>query len=81
LIEIEVRIFATLRKYVPGLRIGEALRLTLKEGTAVRELIENELGIPPEAVKNVFVNGAVKENDHVLNSGDRVGIFPPIAGG
>ncbi len=79
--EIEVRIFATLRKHVPGLKVGEALRLTLKEGTALGELIENELGIPLEAVKNAFVNGVSKEDSYLLADGDRVGIFPPIAGG
>ncbi len=81
MIEIEVRIFATLGKYAPGLKPGQARRLTIKEGTAVGELVENELGIPPEAVKNVFVNGVAKEDDHLLADGDRVGIFPPIAGG
>ena len=80
-IRVEVRLYATLRKYQPERKVGEALVCKLAEGTILQKLLEKELGIPPGEVKTVFVNGVSRSSDYVLADGDRVGIFPPIAGG
>ena len=81
MIRVEARLYATLRKYHPGGEVGEALVRELAEGTTVQKLLEGELGVPPGEVKTVFVNGVSRSFDHVLSDGDRVGIFPPVAGG
>ncbi len=81
MIRVEVRLYATLRKYHPEGKVGEALVRELAEGTTVQKLLENELRVPPGEVKTVFVNGVSRSFDHVLADGDRVGIFPPVAGG
>jgi len=81
MIEVEVRLYATLRRYCPELKAGAPLALNLEKGTTVRRLLEDKLGIPTEVVKAVFVNGVAQGPDHVLAKGDRVGIFPPVAGG
>ena len=81
MIRIEARLYATLRKYHLEGKVGEALVLELAEGTTVQKLLENELGVPPGEVKTVFVNGVSRSFDHILADGDRVGIFPPVAGG
>ena len=81
MIRIEARLYATLRKYYPEGKVGEALVRELAEGTTVQKLLENELGVPPGEVKLVFVNGVSRSFDHVLADGDRVGIFPPVGGG
>lgn len=78
--EVKVKLYATLRRYQPQLRLGEALTLSLPEGTTVGQLIE-KLGIPANTVKTTFIRGRIVEPDQVLNDGDEVGIFPPIAGG
>ena len=80
-IRVEARLYATLRKYQPEGKVGEALVCKLAEGTTVQEFLEKELGIPPGEVKTVFVNGVSRSFDHLLGDGDRVGVFPPIAGG
>jgi molybdopterin converting factor small subunit len=80
-IRVEARLYATLRKYHPAGKAGEALVRELAEGTTVQKLLENELGVPPGEVKTVFVNGITRRFDHVLADGDRVGIFPPVGGG
>jgi molybdopterin converting factor small subunit len=80
-IRVEARLYATLRKYHPEGKAGEALGYELAEGTTVQKLLENELGVPPGEVKIVFVNGVSQDLNHVLADGDRVGIFPPVAGG
>ena len=81
MIKVEVRLYATLRKYHPEEKVGEALVCELADGTTVQELLEDELGVPPGEVKIVFVNGVSRDFDHVLDDGDRLGIFPPVAGG
>jgi molybdopterin converting factor small subunit len=47
----------------------------------VPKFLKNELGVPPDEVKIVFVNGVSRRFDHVLADGDRVGIFSPVGGG
>ncbi len=80
MISVHVKLFATLRRYQPGLKIGEALPVNLSDGATVEQLTQ-QLGLPADEVKVVFVNGVVRSPDHVLSNGDEVGIFPPVGGG
>jgi molybdopterin synthase sulfur carrier subunit len=80
-IRVEARLYATLKKYHPEGKAGEVLIRELAEGTTLQKFLENEMGVPPGEVKIVFVNGVSRSFDHVLTDGDRVGIFPPVAGG
>lgn len=75
---VTVRLYATLRDLVPGGR--KALEVDIPEGTTVGGLIAH-LGIPAGTVRKVFVGGIAREDSHVLQPGDEVGAFPPIAGG
>ncbi|RLC05332.1 MAG: MoaD/ThiS family protein, partial [Deltaproteobacteria bacterium] len=52
----------------------------IEEGTTIRELLELS-EVPPDACKIIFVNGVHAQEDEILKDGDRVGIFPPVAGG
>ena len=56
------------------------MRLLMEEGTSLSHIHEM-LKIPAEEVKRAFVNGIIRDHEHRLSDGDRVGIFPPIAGG
>ena len=76
MIEIELRLFATLTKYLPPEH--EAFRVS---GDTTVEKLLIELGIPREETKLIFINGKKQELDHGLSQGDRVGIFPPVGGG
>jgi molybdopterin converting factor small subunit len=80
-IRVEARLYATLRKCHPEGKVGEALVRELAEGTTVQKFLKDELGVPLDEVKIVFVNGITRRFDHVLADGDRVGIFPPVGGG
>jgi molybdopterin converting factor small subunit len=80
-IRIEVRLYATLTRYRTEYGSGECLAFELAERTTIKQFLEDEVGMPPDEVKTVFVNGLASELDHVLAEGDRVGIFPPIGGG
>ncbi len=77
---IKVRLFATLRKYLPGLKLGESLDVEVEPGTSISQLYV-VLGIPAEEVKLAYVNGIYCEPETILKDGDEIGIFPPIGGG
>lgn len=80
MITVHAKLFATLRRYQPELKIGEALPVDLSDGATAERLIR-QLGLPADEVKVVFVNGIIRPEDHVLSDGDEVGIFPPVGGG
>ncbi len=82
MITVQVKLFATLRNRAgpTGLGIGQAFPVELPEGATAGHLVDH-LGLPPEEVKILFVNGLTRTLDHVLADGDELGIFPPVGGG
>lgn len=78
--QVHVKLFATLRSYRPGLEIGESFPLELPAGATVGRLIQ-DLDLPEQEVKVVFVNGRSQPQAYALADGDEVGIFPPVGGG
>jgi sulfur carrier protein ThiS len=80
LIEVEVRLYATLRRYHPRLAPSEPLTVQLDDGATLEDLLD-ELNIPREEVKVTFVNGRRKNARCLLRNEHRVGVFPPVGGG
>ena len=80
MIEVDVRLYATLRRYSPNVGRGEALKLSLREGATLQQLY-TRLSIPMIKVKIVLVNGRSQNHGYSLSEGDRVAIFPAVAGG
>jgi len=80
MIEVEVRLYATLRKYVSQTSGSEPMILQVPEGTSLSALL-TKLGVPKEEVKTAFVNNQRQDEDYQLSNGDRVAFFPPVAGG
>ena len=80
MITIEVRLYATLQKYHPNLRIGEPLGITLDDKARLGNLF-SELKIHKEEIKIALVNGKREEESYLLEGGDRIGLFSPIGGG
>lgn len=78
--EIRVKLFATLARYWPEAGHGRPFTLPLVAGQDVRSLVA-PLGLPAEAVRHVFVNGRRASLEYVLQDGDEIAIFPPLAGG
>ena len=73
--ELEIKLFANLRKFNPELE-----RIEVDEGTTIRQLFD-EAGIPPSEVAIVLVDGRHATLDQPLHDGETVAAFPPIAGG
>lgn len=79
MIDIELRLFGDFRQYL-DVRLGEGFNMKIKNGSTIRKLIV-AIGIPIDDVKIILVNGRSKDFDDMLFDGDRLAIFPPIAGG
>jgi sulfur carrier protein ThiS len=79
--KIEVKLYASLGKYMPQAILEKKQDyLEVAEGTTIKALLEN-LKVPLETVKLVFLNGTHAKGHEVLRDGDRLGVFPPVAGG
>lgn len=78
--EIQITLYATLRKYHPEKESSLPFHLQIEDQDTIKDLLKR-LRIPPKESKQVFVNNRRKEEEYLLSEGDRVAIFPPIAGG
>jgi sulfur carrier protein ThiS len=78
---IELNLYASLARYLP--REAEAppgRTCEVEEGTTILDLLQR-LRVPMDRVKMIFLNGLHARGDETLQEGDRVGVFPPVAGG
>ena len=73
---IQIKLFATLQKFMPE----SAENYAIESGTTVRNLIQ-QLDLPEDKIKLIFVNGVKAELTSALKGGERIGIFPPVGGG
>jgi molybdopterin synthase sulfur carrier subunit len=78
--KIELNLYASLAEYLPDRARGNPNIIELPEGTTVRKLIER-LRIPVDTPRIIFLNGSHAPLEAPLNDGDRLGMFPPLAGG
>ena len=78
--EIEVKLFATLRDYLPKGSGQFSCRIEANSTDTVRDVLK-KLRVPEEIPKIILVNGVHSNLDRVLKSGDVLSVFPPVAGG
>lgn len=83
--KIVFKLYASLTQYLPAeSRYDNRLPLELPEGSSIAEVIE-PFGLPQKLVHLVLVNGVYvppeQRLSHVLQDGDVLAIWPPIAGG
>lgn len=78
--KVEVSLYASLASRLPAGCKGTTCTLVVAEGTTVGGLLDH-LAIAPDEPKIVFLNGVHARREDPLKEGDRVGVFPPIAGG
>ncbi len=78
--EIEVKLFATLRDFLPKGSSRFSCRMEIDGHTRVQDVL-SKLKIPEEMPKIILVNGVHGKKDLVLKDGDVLSVFPPVAGG
>ena len=80
---IDLSLFGELKEHMPAGTSGRRARVEVPDGLDAFGLIDY-LGIPFEADEGVLVvsvNDAVIDLHAPIRDGDRVTIFPPLAGG
>jgi molybdopterin converting factor small subunit len=79
-VRVEVQLFATLAAYLPAATTGDSIALEVPEGTVVAEVLR-QLQLPSDLDFLRVVNGHDATPGQVLNEGDVLSLFPPLAGG
>jgi molybdopterin synthase sulfur carrier subunit len=77
---LQIFLNATLRQYLPGYDPHRGVSLEVPPGTVVSQVIA-QLGLPPQEITLIMVDGRRREADFVLQGNERLGLFPPIGGG
>lgn len=77
---VKLLLSSTLRAYVPGYDASRGIDVEIEGPLSVAELCRR-LRVPADRVKMVMVNGTHADLEHVLQGGERVGLFPPVGGG
>ena len=77
---IEVAVFATLRRYMPELGLGETKTLEVEPGTTMAEVVDM-LGLPKDEVQIVVRNHLHADLSDAVTEGDRIVFVPAIGGG
>ncbi|MEW6349673.1 MAG: MoaD/ThiS family protein [Thermodesulfobacteriota bacterium] len=80
MIHVLVNLYASLADHLPEDRQGNSCAIDVEPGTTVEQLL-HRLRIPQDAPKITFLNGVHSTLKEALKEGDRVAVFPPIAGG
>lgn len=81
--EVEVKLYAVLRRYRPetaGGAMHHPFVVSLPAGATIASLTEL-LEIPEDLVTAAALNDGAVDVDTRLQDGDKVGLFPPSAGG
>jgi molybdopterin converting factor small subunit len=79
-VNVTLKLFATLRRYLPPESQGGAHALRIPTGTEAGEVLDR-FGVPVDDGVVILVNGRTGTPNHVLEEGDVVAAFPAMAGG
>jgi sulfur-carrier protein len=78
--QIEVRLFATLRRYMPEIKETGWIMMEMADGTTIADLMD-KLEIPADEIKVVMRNFRQADLADQLSDGDRVAFIPAVGGG
>jgi sulfur carrier protein ThiS len=73
--KLEIKLFGSLQKFMPNVE-----KVELDDNCTVLDLLK-KIGISSSEVTITLVNDRHVQLDQTLHEGERVAIFPPIAGG
>ncbi len=75
-VHININLCATLTEFIPE----NAGNYPIDQGASVGSLLE-QLGVPQDKVKFIFIDGKKSNIISALHGGERVSIFPIVCGG
>jgi molybdopterin converting factor small subunit len=79
--QVRIKLMAALRNKLPAGSTAGGVQLDLQPGTSVAAVLER-LGIQSGHIHLVTVNGEMEpDRNRLLQEGDEVCVFPPVAGG
>jgi len=78
--KVRLKLFATLREYLPEGVGAEGVELELPEGATVQDALD-ELSVPLEKKAIILRNGVHAKPESELDPGDELSVFPAIGGG
>jgi molybdopterin converting factor small subunit len=77
---VQVKLFATLRKYLPAGSAGDTLTVEIAEDATVGDLVAR-LGIPADHARMAVAAGEQLDLAARVPAGVEINLFPPLAGG
>ena len=83
-VEIEVKLFASLRDYLPEGSRGFSGKIRLSKPVSVADVLSNELRMTDEVIQSIMllmVNDAHAQPDQILSDGDVLTALPIVTGG
>ena len=78
--KVEICLYASLSSRLPKETDGNCFTTDINENTSIGTIL-SDLNIRPDEPKLILVNGIHSKLDGSLKEGDRLAVFPPIAGG
>ncbi len=78
--QVTVKLYATLKKYLPAGAAGDGFMIEVTDGATVGDVIER-LGIPAKHAGMLVSDDEHLEMTSVLTDGQELNLFPPMAGG
>jgi len=79
-VTVTVKLFASLQQFLPAGSTSRQVKLDVTEGSNVGHVLTG-LGVPKQNAHLIMINGQQAGWDDVLNEGDTLSVFPPVAGG
>ena len=82
--KIKLKLFASLSQFLPDGTQGNVIEIDIPEGTTPNQVI-SKYEVPIKMVHLVLRNGTYLEREErdvgILQAGDELALWPPVAGG
>ena len=82
--DVTLKLYATLSNCLPQGAEKNQISINVAEGTSVMDIL-NKYQVPKESCHLILINGnytpLLTANSKILNDGDTLAIWPPVAGG
>lgn len=82
--DITLKLYAALSNYLPSGAFKNEVQIQINEGASVMDILD-QYHVPKESCHLILINGnytpLVNASQKILNNGDTLAIWPPVAGG